>query len=244
MEQMEQEVKRLREENDELIFLLRKGVDSKNREKERCRQLKKLREMKDTASEEELKSLMEQYIVSWQDYGQERRRTVKYHLDRLKSLLLPTNAMAVLVDDLRRSHDGGHDPRLSDRSSRSQRKRRDSAVGVPRPRDLVADLPGDEVHGGAAAVDSGCEGADSNAAKEPARNPFAAERAANEDRRQHEDNEGNGGSVYEHLEAVAANRVFNVDRRQSSLHVYAEFDLDESEECKGRMECLFNKQSA
>ena len=43
---------------------------------------------------------MEQYIVSWQDYGQERRRTVKYHLDRLKSLLLPTNAMAVLVDDL------------------------------------------------------------------------------------------------------------------------------------------------
>lgn len=54
MEQMEQEVKRLREENDELIFLLRKGVDSKNREKERCRQLKKLREMKDTASEEEV----------------------------------------------------------------------------------------------------------------------------------------------------------------------------------------------
>ena len=36
------------------------------------------------------------------------------------------------------------------------------------------------VHGGAAAVDSGYEGADSNAAKEPARNPFAAERAANE----------------------------------------------------------------
>lgn len=54
MEQMEQEVKRLREENDELVFLLRKGVDSKNREKERCRQLKKLREMKDTASEEEV----------------------------------------------------------------------------------------------------------------------------------------------------------------------------------------------
>ena len=40
MEQMEQEVKRLREENDELVFLLRKGVDSKNREKERCRQLR------------------------------------------------------------------------------------------------------------------------------------------------------------------------------------------------------------
>ena len=34
---------------------------------------------------------MENYILSWQDYGQERRRTVKYHLDRLKSLLLPTN---------------------------------------------------------------------------------------------------------------------------------------------------------
>ena len=34
---------------------------------------------------------MEQYIISWQDYGEERRRTVKYHLDRLKTLLLPTN---------------------------------------------------------------------------------------------------------------------------------------------------------
>lgn len=101
MAQMEEEVKRLREEHEELIFLLRKGVDSENRENERRRQLKKMREMKDTASEEEvpfdcdsdvqLKAMMEQYIVSWQDYGEERRRTVKYHLDRLKTLLLPTN---------------------------------------------------------------------------------------------------------------------------------------------------------
>ena len=51
---MEQEVKRLREEHHQLVFLLRKGVDSENRENERRRQLKKLREMKDTASEEEV----------------------------------------------------------------------------------------------------------------------------------------------------------------------------------------------
>ena len=103
MAQMEEEVKRLREEHEELIFLLRKGVDSENRENERRRQLRKMREMKDTASEEEvgvtwlidvqLKAMMEQYIVSWQDYGEERRRTVKYHLDRLKTLLLPTNVI-------------------------------------------------------------------------------------------------------------------------------------------------------
>lgn len=54
MAQMEEEVKRLREEHEELIFLLRKGVDSENRENERRRQLKKMREMKDTASEEEV----------------------------------------------------------------------------------------------------------------------------------------------------------------------------------------------
>lgn len=54
MAQMEDEVKRLREEHEELIFLLRKGVDSENRENERRRQLKKMREMKDTASEEEV----------------------------------------------------------------------------------------------------------------------------------------------------------------------------------------------
>ena len=54
MVQMEEEVKRLREEHEELIFLLRKGVDSENRENERRRQLKKMREMKDTASEEEV----------------------------------------------------------------------------------------------------------------------------------------------------------------------------------------------
>ena len=48
MEQMEEEVKRLREEHEELVFLLRKGVDGENRENERRRQLKKMREMKDT----------------------------------------------------------------------------------------------------------------------------------------------------------------------------------------------------
>ena len=39
--------------------------------------------------------MMEQYIISWQDYGEERRRTVKYHLDRLKTLLLPTNVIDI-----------------------------------------------------------------------------------------------------------------------------------------------------
>lgn len=98
---MEEEVKHLREEHDELVFLLRKGVDNENREKERRRQLKMMREMKDTASEDEvivyvtfneqLRRMIESYILCWQDYGQERRRTVKYHLDRLKTLLLPSN---------------------------------------------------------------------------------------------------------------------------------------------------------
>ncbi|KAK8823072.1 hypothetical protein WA538_002223, partial [Blastocystis sp. DL] len=97
MEQMEEEVKRLREEHEELVFLLRKGVDGDNRENERRRQLKRMREMKDTASEAELKQMMEEYIVSWQDYGQERHRTVKYHLDRLKALLLPTNLTKALT---------------------------------------------------------------------------------------------------------------------------------------------------
>lgn len=80
MEQMEQEVKRLREENDELVFLLRKGVDSKNREKERCRQLKKLREMKDTASEEEVRSNMKDF-----DVAQNLDGAVYYKLARLRS---------------------------------------------------------------------------------------------------------------------------------------------------------------
>ena len=45
--------------------------------------------------------MMENYILSWQDYGQERRRTVKYHLDRLKSLLLPTNVrQGIRVQDV------------------------------------------------------------------------------------------------------------------------------------------------
>ena len=54
MEQMEEEVQHLREEHEALVFLLRKGVDSENREKERRLQLKMMREMKDTASEEEV----------------------------------------------------------------------------------------------------------------------------------------------------------------------------------------------
>lgn len=41
--------------------------------------------------------MMDQYIISWQDYGEERRRTVKYHLDRLKTLLLPTNVPISII---------------------------------------------------------------------------------------------------------------------------------------------------
>lgn len=59
MEQMEEEVKRLREEHEELVLLLRKGVDSENRENERRHQLKMMREMKDTASEDEVSVVAE-----------------------------------------------------------------------------------------------------------------------------------------------------------------------------------------
>ena len=99
--------------------------------------------------------MIESYIVSWQDYGQERRRTVKYHLDRLKTLLLPTNvAMSVrahVVADEGADHelergqggqciDGGVGPQLHQRIASSPEG------GLPQPHferewHLVADLP-------------------------------------------------------------------------------------------------------
>ena len=99
--------------------------------------------------------MIESYIVSWQDYGQERRRTVKYHLDRLKTLLLPTNVelfgMGNAVADEGADHelergqggqciDGGVGPQLHQRIACSPEG------GLPQPhfereRHLVADLP-------------------------------------------------------------------------------------------------------
>ena len=72
-------MKRLREEHDELIFLLRKGVDSENRENERRRQLRKMREMKDTASEEEVLLIFMHHFIAKGDDG-----TIHYLVARLR----------------------------------------------------------------------------------------------------------------------------------------------------------------
>lgn len=84
------------------------------------------------------------------------------------------------------------------------------------------------VHARAAEGDSRREGPDSRAASQPAGNPLAAERVADAHRRQHEDDEGNGGPVHEPAEAVAADRLLDVDRGQPGVHVHAQLDLDES----------------
>lgn len=97
---MEEEVKRLKQENQMLTLDLQGQLyNVPEKEDKRLEQLNMIRElMENNGSEQELKIIMDQYAEEWSDYGNDRRGKIQFHIEKLKQLLLPLRVFHFKLD--------------------------------------------------------------------------------------------------------------------------------------------------
>lgn len=102
--ELEKEVQRLRAENDRLRVILSEG--EKIGDDENCEQRKaQLKDMEKilsktaraptkapTDQQRKLQGLLSRHKQQYAEYGSTRKGCVRYHMDQLKTLLLPTQA--------------------------------------------------------------------------------------------------------------------------------------------------------
>ncbi|DAZ98450.1 TPA: hypothetical protein N0F65_001151 [Lagenidium giganteum] len=92
LEQNEAKLKRLEAENLDLKMRLKIGKEALASEQQEKKQIKEqMSEMlKRGASEQEIAQFLNMYKITYSDYGPKRREKLKFHLARIRELLLPT----------------------------------------------------------------------------------------------------------------------------------------------------------
>lgn len=119
MEQNEHRLRRLEAENLDLKMRLKIGKEaivSEQREKQEIKE--QMREMlQHNASEQEIARFLNMYKVTYSDYGPKRREKLRFHLERIRELLLPTQVTKLClysveqgVDMIARDHVIQEDP--------------------------------------------------------------------------------------------------------------------------------------
>lgn len=119
MEQNEHRLRRLEAENLDLKMRLKIGKEaivSEQREKQQIKE--QMREMlQHNASEQEIARFLNMYKVTYSDYGPKRREKLRFHLERIRELLLPTQVTKLClysveqgVDMIARDHVIKEDP--------------------------------------------------------------------------------------------------------------------------------------
>lgn len=119
MEQNEHRLRRLEAENLDLKMRLKIGKEaivSEQREKQQIKE--QMREMlQRNASEQEIARFLNMYKVTYSDYGPKRREKLRFHLERIRELLLPTQVTKLClysveqgVDMIARDHVIKEDP--------------------------------------------------------------------------------------------------------------------------------------
>jgi hypothetical protein len=119
MEQNEHRLRRLEAENLDLKMRLKIGKEaivSEQREKQQIKE--QMREMlQRNASEQEIARFLNMYKVTYSDYGPKRREKLRFHLERIQELLLPTQVTKLSlysveqgVDMMARDHVIKEDP--------------------------------------------------------------------------------------------------------------------------------------
>ena len=93
LHELEMEVTRLREQNRQLLIKSTKGMSQRTKEGEEHR-LAALRELNDLletdASELDIRNKLVRYRDKYSDFGEERGTRIKFHIQQLRELLLPT----------------------------------------------------------------------------------------------------------------------------------------------------------
>lgn len=95
---LEDELVRLREWNKQLEKKLNQSNDGENKEEIRQKELKEITAMvKSGASESELKKKLDAYKEVYSDFGKQRRIATTFHLNELKTLLLPNQVSKMTI---------------------------------------------------------------------------------------------------------------------------------------------------
>ncbi|KAF1331114.1 Camp responsive element modulator, partial [Globisporangium splendens] len=107
MEQNEHRLRRLEAENLDLKMRLKIGKEaiiSEQREKQQIKE--QMREMlQHNASEQEIARFLNMYKVTYSDYGPKRREKLRFHLERIRELLLPTQVTKLCLYSVEQGKD-------------------------------------------------------------------------------------------------------------------------------------------
>ncbi|KAM7456744.1 hypothetical protein BLSTO_02501 [Blastocystis sp. subtype 1] len=89
-EALEEEINHLREENNRMRIQLRDDTDDASRNEQRDNVLKQMRDEMERKNPEGVTRAMKQYMDDWVSFGQKRLMMAEFHLDQLKTLILPS----------------------------------------------------------------------------------------------------------------------------------------------------------
>lgn len=89
-EALEEEIKYLSEENARLRVQLKDETDDETRRKQRVEGLERLRAKYESGDAAGIQQEIRQFVADWVSFGQKRLMMAEFHLDQLKSLILPT----------------------------------------------------------------------------------------------------------------------------------------------------------
>ena len=89
-EALEEEIKYLSEENARLRVQLKDETDDEARRKQRMEGLERLRAKYESGDAAGIQQETRQFVADWVSFGQKRLMMAEFHLDQLKSLILPT----------------------------------------------------------------------------------------------------------------------------------------------------------
>ena len=97
-EALEEEIKYLSEENARLRAQLKDETDDEARRKQRIEGLKRLREKYESGDAAGIQQETRQFVADWVACGQKRLMMAEFHLDQLKSLILPTQVSGKTIE--------------------------------------------------------------------------------------------------------------------------------------------------
>lgn len=89
-EALEEEIKYLSKENARLRIQLQDDTDDESRTAQRIACLRRLKEQYEAHNAVGIAREMHTFVADWVSFGQKRLTMAEFHLDQLKSLILPT----------------------------------------------------------------------------------------------------------------------------------------------------------
>ncbi|CCI46721.1 unnamed protein product [Albugo candida] len=107
IEEMECNLKNMENENVELRMRLKIGREAIRKEQEDTRAIKEqMQEMlKRNAPEKEIATFLNMYRISYTDFGPDRREKLKFHISKIRDLLLPTQVTKLCLSVVEQGKD-------------------------------------------------------------------------------------------------------------------------------------------